>query len=391
MGKPVSDQPLSGIASQALPLALSGVTGANRAPASTARQIVANDDVAAIGLWLAEYHGSPHTFRSYRKEAERLLLWATQLRGKAVSSLMREDVLAYEAFLTAPLSAWCDETLARRGDHRRLFAGPLSERSRRQALGILAGLFNYLVRAGYLAGTPFALQPRRRGARGARQTIERYLDRTLWQEVLALVEQWPQTSPREKQRYERARWVLRFLCETALRAAEAAQASESDFLQRRGRWWLRVTGKGGVEGEVPVSEALMADFARYRTFHGLPSAPICDSGRPLILGIAGRTTPLTATTVYLVVKDALGRVADALAPSDLARAARLRRASTHWLRHTAATHQAEAGNPVHHIQHNLRHSSIATTSIYLHAEEDARHASTTKTRISTSPAHGEAS
>jgi hypothetical protein len=126
--------------------------------------------------------------------------------------------------------------------------------------------------------------------------------------------------------------------------------------------------------------ALLADFARYRAFHGLPTLPVGDSRCPLILGIAGRQTQLTATAVYLAVKDALRRVADALAPSNSARATRLRRASTHWLRHTAATHQAEAGNPVHHIQHNLRHRSIATTSIYLHAEEDARHDSTTQVR-----------
>ncbi|EQD66066.1 Phage integrase [mine drainage metagenome] len=137
--------------------------------------------------------------------------------------------------------------MARRGDHRRLFAGPWSERSRRQTLGILAGLFNYLVRAGYLAGSPFALKPRRRDSRGARRITERYLNRALWQDALALVEQWPQTCARERQRYERARWVLRFLYETALRAAEAAQACEADFLHRRGRWWLRVTGKGDVK------------------------------------------------------------------------------------------------------------------------------------------------
>jgi len=381
----VNDHTLSTLVTQALPAALLGCTGTNRATLGATRQISANDDVAAIGLWLAEYHGSPHTFRSYRKEAERLLLWATQLRGKAVSSLTREDVLAYEAFLAGPLPTWCNESLARRGDHRRLFAGPLSERSRRQALGILAGLFNYLVRAGYLAGTPFALQPRARRARGTRRTIERYLDRALWQDALALVEQWPQALPRDRQRYERARWTLRFLYETALRATEAAQACESELLHRRGRWWLRVIGKGGVEGEVPISDALMADFARYRTFHRLPALPISDGGHPLILGIAGRTAPLTATAVYLIVKDALRRVADVLAPTDPARAARCRQASTHWLRHTAATHQAEAGNPVHHIQHNLRHSSIATTSIYLHAEDDARHASTTRAHTESSP------
>ncbi|KZC17508.1 integrase [Rhodanobacter sp. FW510-R12] len=373
---------------QALPSTLSGCAGANRASASVARQIAANDDVAAIGLWLAEYHDSPHTFRSYRKEAERLLLWATQIRGKPVSSLTREDVIAYEAFLAQPPATWCDAGLARRGEHRRLLVGPLAERSRRQALGILAGLFNYLVRAGYLAGSPFVLQ-RQRARRGTRRTIERYLDRAIWEEVLRVVDDWPQDSMRERQRYERARWVLRFLYETALRAAEAAAANENDFQPIRGRWWLHTVGKGGVEGTVPLSDGLMDDFARYRRFHGLPALPSGDGNIPAILGIAGRSSPLTPTAVYQIVKDTFRRVAETLQQQDEVKATRVRRASTHWLRHTAATHQAEDGTPIHHIQQNLRHSSIGTTSIYVHAEEDARHASTTKTRIGTSVPRGE--
>lgn len=362
----------------ALPVALSGVHGSNRAAAQAPRQVAANDDVAAIGLWLAEYMDSPHTLRSYRKEAERLLVWATQVRGKAVSSLAREDVLAYEAFLANPPATWCDDALGRRGDHRRLVAGPLSERSRRQALGILAGLFQYLVRGGYLAGSPFALQPRRRRRRGATSRIERFLDQPLWLDALAEVERWPQATLREQQRYERARWVLRLLYATALRVSEAAQALEGDLRHVRGRWWLHVVGKGGVEGRVPLSDTLMHDYARYRAFFGLPGPPDTTSRRPLICGIAGQAQPLTSTAVYLIVKDAFGRVAAAWEAEQPARAARLRRVSTHWLRHTAASHQADTGMPLHHVQQNLRHSSIATTSIYLHAEDDARHVATTQ-------------
>lgn len=373
---------------QALPPALSGCAGTNRARASVARQIAANNDVAAIGLWLAEYHDSPHTFRSYRKEAERLLLWATQVRAKPVSSLTREDVIAYEAFLANPPVAWCDSDLLRRGEHRRLFVGPLAERSRRQAVGILAGLFNYLVHAGYLAGSPFVLQ-RRRARRGTRRTIERYLDRTLWEEVVRIVDGWSQSTVRERQRYERARWVLRFLYGTALRAAEAAAAGEDDFQHIRGRWWLHTVGKGGVEGTIPLSDGLMEDFARYRRFHGLSALPLGNGKIPAILGIAGRSSPLTPTAVYQIVKDIFRRVAETLQRQDEVKATRLRRASTHWLRHTAATHQAEDGTPIHHIQQNLRHSSIGTTSIYIHAEADARHASTTKTRTGPSVPYGD--
>lgn len=374
----MADMTVTIAAGVTLPPNLSGAHGANRAPPGVPRQIAADTDVAAIGVWLAEYITSPHTFRSYRKEAERLLAWATQVRGKAISSLTREDVLAYEDFLANPPNNWCDDALARRGDHRRLFAGPLSDRSRRQALGILAGLFNYLVRAGYLAGSPFALQPRRRRGRKASHQVERFLDRPLWTDALTQLEHWPRMTPRESQRYERSRWVLRLLYETALRVSEAAQAQEADLQLVRGRWWLRVIGKGGVEGRVPLSDTLMRDFARYRSFLELSLTPEAGSRRPLILGIAGRDDALTPTAVYLIVKDTFGRIADDWEAEDPVRAAQLRRVSTHWLRHTAASHQADDGNPIHHIQQNLRHSSIATTSIYLHAEDDARHATTTE-------------
>lgn len=56
-----------------------------------------------------------------------------------------------------------------------------------------------------------------------------------------------------------------------------------------------------------------------------------------------------------------------------AQAERLAAASTHWLRHTAASHQLEAGVPLLVVSQNLRHASIQTTRKYLHTEDDARH------------------
>ena len=43
--------------------------------------------------WLA-LHESPATQRTYRKEAERLILWAIVERGRALSSLTTEDAIA---------------------------------------------------------------------------------------------------------------------------------------------------------------------------------------------------------------------------------------------------------------------------------------------------------
>ncbi len=361
-----------------LPPALDGSTGSNRARGGV-RQISADTDVEAVGLWLAEYAGSPHTLRSYRKEAVRLLIWATRVLGKPLSSLTREDFLAYEVFLANPSVEWVDPALPRRGGGRRLFDGALSPRSVRQALGILSGLFGYLVAAGYLAGNPLALRRRRGEAKASRRAaVERYLDRERWQSVLDFIETLPQGTRRECQHYERVRWLFRLLYGASLRVSEAAHAKTADLSQRRGKWWLRVVGKGGGAGDVPLSDELMADWARYRRFHGLLAVPTSLDTSPLVMSVAGRTDRfLTPTAIYLVVKEVFRRAAAALEAVDPAGAATLRRASTHWLRHTSATHQADAGNDIRFIQKNLRHASIETTAIYLHAEDDLRHEKTT--------------
>lgn len=361
-----------------LPPTLNGSHGSNRALGGV-RQTAANTDVDALRLWLAEYAGSPHTLRNYRKEAVRLIVWATQGLGKALSSLNREDLLVYESFLANPSGDWIDPTLPRRGGRRRLLDGPLSPRSVRQAMGILSGLFGYLVAAGYLAGNPLALRRRRSESKSSRRSaVERYLDHALWQSVLDYIDTMPQDSARERQHYERVRWLFRLIYGAALRASEVAQAKSGDLELRRGKWWLRVIGKGNAVGDVPISDELMDDFARYRRFYGLSAVPVAPEETPLVMSVTGRTDRfLTSTAIYLIVKEVFRRAADRLEATDPGKAVTLRRASTHWLRHTAATHQADAGNDIRFIQKNLRHASIETTAIYLHAEDDQRHAQTT--------------
>ena len=379
-GEAMPEQELIPIDLPFAPTRLDGRQGTNRALGAH-RQIAADTDLEAVRAWLAEYADSPHTLRAYRKEVVRLMLWAAQALDKPLSSLTREDLLVYEAFLAHPAGDWVDPTRPRTGGDRRLFEGPLSPTSIRHALGILSGLFAYLTAAGYLAGNPLALRRRKgRKAQGPRPGQERYLDQALWGRLLAFIDTLPTGTIRERQHHERVRWLFRLLYGTGLRASEVAQARTGDLVQRRGRWWLRVTGKGGVTGEVPVSDGLLADLGRYRRLYGHPEAPgAADADMPLVLSVVGATgRSLTPSAVYLIVKEVMRRAAGAIESEDPAGAAILRRASTHWLRHTAATHQADAGTDLRFIQKNLRHASLDTTSIYLHAEDDERHRKTTE-------------
>jgi len=48
-------------------------------------------------------HETSSTQRAYRKEAERLILWAIVERARALSSLTTDDAIAYRAFLRRPM------------------------------------------------------------------------------------------------------------------------------------------------------------------------------------------------------------------------------------------------------------------------------------------------
>lgn len=366
------------------PIHLDGRKGTNRAGLAVTKQLEADNDLEAVRAWLAEYQGSPHTFRNYRKEVERLLLWSVMELGKPLSSLVREDIARYQAFLAdpQPREQWCGPRAARNNPAWRPFEGPLGPASRRQALVIINSLFSYLVEAGYLAGNPIALVRRREHVitNPKLETIERFLEYDLWQSVLAFVDQLPRETAGQKARQERIRYLLSLLYLLGPRVSEVASHTMASFVESRGKWWWHVVGKGGKAARIPVNQEMLAALERYRVFLGLSPLPDAEEDTPLALNIGG-TQGISSNMVYRIVKDVLLRTADVLASTQPRQAEKLRKASTHWLRHTAITHQADAGIELRYLNKSARHAKLETTAIYLHAEDDAWHEAMEKHRL----------
>ncbi|MCD9231444.1 tyrosine-type recombinase/integrase [Ralstonia pseudosolanacearum] len=369
-----------------VPAALSGAAGSNRAR-GVARQVAADDDLSAVAAWLARYSEVPGTVAAYRKEAERLLLWAVLQHGKPLSSLTHEDLLLYERFLTDPQPAWrwvmaSRKKLGRASPDWRPFAGPLSPASVRHAMSILNALFAWLVEAGYLAGNPLSLA-RRRGTKAAPR-VTRYLPHALWEVVKATIEALPVSTERDQLHAARCRWLFTVLYLAGLRAAEVATTPMGAVFCRRDaggveRWWIEVHGKGGKTRLVPATDELIAELARYRRAHGLPPSPQMNEMRPLLLPLIGEGRVLSRGAVHLIVKEVFRLAADRLRAQGAefgAQADQLARASTHWLRHTAGSHMTDGQVDLRFVRDNLGHASLTTTSVYLHAEDDARHQAT---------------
>ncbi|MDP3211602.1 site-specific integrase [Methylotenera sp.] len=367
------------------PIELDGSNGHNRAIGNRP-QITANTDADAIKVWLARYSDTKTTFDSYRKEAERLLLWSVIELGKPLSSLSHEDFLVYQRFLAGPQPSerWVmtQRKVARDNPQWRPFAGSLSPTSQRQAIVILNGMFSWLVNAGYLAGNPLSLSRNRQ--RKAKPRVTRFLDEELWNEVKLTIESMPRESNREREHYHRVRWLFSLLYITGMRVSEVTQNTMGGFFSRKdknseSRWWLEITGKGGKTRIVPATNELMLELSRYRREMGLTINPVEDETVPLLLPIGGKQRAMTRSALHLILKQIFNITAKRLqerGPDYIAQAARLEAASAHWMRHTAGSNMTSADMDIRHVRDNLGHESLVTTNNYLHSEDDKRHQDT---------------
>ncbi|MBS0340423.1 MAG: hypothetical protein JSS56_07835 [Proteobacteria bacterium] len=144
-----------------MPAHLVGNHGNNR-EVSGCSSTDSQTDAQAVQAWIAA-KGDPDapastltsTQRSYRKEGERLLLWAVLERGKALGAVDTQDLMDYLAFVQAPPAHWCGPRANPRWSPEwRPLEGPLSPVAVRQAKVIVHGLFAYLVHQRYLKTNP---------------------------------------------------------------------------------------------------------------------------------------------------------------------------------------------------------------------------------------------
>jgi integrase len=249
----------------------------------------------------------------------------------------------------------------------------LSATSRRAALLIINALFSYLVKAGYLSGNPLALVKRRvHGNILNSQGVQRFLEQDLWQALLDTIEALPKATERQLQHYQRSRFLVALLYLLGPRVGEVATHTMGSFVEIRGRWWWTVTGKGKKTARVPVNQDMLEALINYRTFFGLTPLPVPEETTPLVMSLKG-TSGISDNMIYRITKTLFNQAAEQLETTDPWRAAKLRRASTHWFRHTSITHQADAGISLKFLQRNARHSKLDTTSLYLHAEDNQWH------------------
>ncbi|TFE37627.1 integrase [Paraburkholderia dipogonis] len=358
-----------------LPRELDGSAGTFRAPVSTCT-LDATNDYEAVQAWLS-LQESAATLRVYRKEAERLILWAVLERQRALSSLTTEDAVAYRAFLRQPTprERWVGPSTSRGAPDWRPFTGRLSARSVAQAITIVGVLFRWLIEQRYVLANPFSGVKVRGGSGVHSFDADRAFTTSEWALLRVLADGIEWSDGWSSPAAQRLHFVLDLGFATGLRSSELVSATLGDIrVNARGEHWLLVTGKGHRRDKVVLPPIAWYALTKYLLARGLPVTPErWGTDTPLVGRLDGEPAgAISSKLLWLVLKRFFHQAANRIEGDHQALAGKLRRASPHWMRHTHATHGLAHGAALTTVRDNLRHASISTTSIYLHSDETMR-------------------
>ena len=325
-----------------LPPALDGHAGRLRAPPSECR-LPASNDLEAIAAWLAGKGGggsnkvaSSATYRAYRKEAERLLLWSVLIRGLPLSSLGPEDAERYATFLSAPPTEWCGPRHNQRWSPRwRPLEGPVSQTGKCHAWAVLNALFRFLVLERYLISNPFEGRPQAASLPSPSGRVR-----------ALTYQQWAWLEPRLDDLHgssgRRLARALRWLHATGLRPSELIAVRCEDLVppgsggnsdEPQNDWTLRVkTAQGGQRRLIlpqGLVDELNADLVRYGFAAGLSTPGV--GGVPVLARHEeGVVQGWTASGMAKAIKAWLRRLSEDVDEED---AIAFGQASAKWFRH----------------------------------------------------------
>ncbi len=363
-------------------------------------------DVLHTQSFLKSYsRKSEATYRGYRNEVERLLLWAWTLVNKSVIQLKRPDLEAYFDFVHSPYSSWVATSVQdrfreidgalRQNNSWRPFVTKMAKEDRAEALAAgvdieisrdghllshqamkicysaVSCFYDYLTDEGYAFGNPIPAI-RKQSAyliKGASQKNIKRLSDLQWEMVLECAEAAANNDPS----HERTLFIIAMIKSLYLRVSELSerpnwQPAWKHFWQDTdGNQWLKVLGKGNKIRDISVPNALAPYINRYQAYR-LSMSSNFGVNSSLVAKNRG-TGGITSRQLRRIVQEAFDLAYQRMRSegfNDEAKA--LREATTHWLRHTGAS-QDITTRPLKHMADDLGHASMGTTDqVYIQSD-----------------------
>lgn len=355
--------------------------------------------------FLLSYTGSSATFNAYRREMERLCLWAWQVEARSVLELQRDDIERFIEFLIQPPQTWVGtKTVARTlrdgepnpdwrpfvvsvkksramdGEEARACSYNASQAGLKASFAILSSFYALLLADGVIEANPVA-QIRQKSKfviKSSEAAPVRRLSRLQWEYVLDVAQDLARAEP---DKHERTLFILYCLYCMYLRISELVVDARStpvmgDFRKDMDQnWWFHVTGKGNKSRTIVVSDDMLAALKRYRAHLGLSALPALSENHPLLPKAKGRGGITSTRRLRKIVQDIFDQTYERMQADGLGDdALELRASSAHWLRHTGISEDVKT-RPREHVRDDAGHVSMSTTDRYVDTDRRERHAS----------------
>jgi integrase/recombinase XerD len=266
----------------------------------------ADNDQELIKLWL---HGkSKHTQRYYKSDIKHFF----QFTNKLLRQVILKDLQDFADYI----------------DRQELADG-----SKRRILSSVKSLFSFSNKLGY---SPFDI---------SRPLILPTPKDTLAERILSYDEV---RSIIDAENHPRNKLILKTLFISGIRVSELCSLCWKDLMDRSDGGQITIYGKGSKTRTVLIPEPLWSHLNSFRDI--APDDYYIFRGRK-------KNRQMHPTTVLKIVRKSAQK------------AGIQKKVSPHWMRHAHASIASEKA-PLHVIQQSLGHSSIQTTSRYLHVKPD---------------------
>ena len=315
----------------------------------------------AIRQWLGSYEYSKSTYISYKSAINKLLSFL-QLHNKDIQDLTDEDGKSLLDWVRSYYS--------------------LSNTSMKHFGTVISTVFEFLRDENLLNKNPLRLHKK-----ALRKTesevevfsnsdtsIETFLDFETWEWLWHWLCSRNASNQRAIGNNKRDRFMFALLYHSGIRREELIKLKMKHVFYRNNHWKMLVHGKGNKTRTVSVNSVLLSEFFRYRESLGLTNPPSVDDETPILVkSIGDRTKPYGLRSINLLIDQVKKQIHSAVNdyPGDLIMA-QVDGMTTHWLRHTNATHRLSAGASLETTKDELGHSNPATTRIYAHTLDEQR-------------------
>lgn len=321
--------------------------------------VSATNDLDAVDAWIDARAGSEVTAKSYRKEAQRLLLWLQRVRyGVTFAQMNVNDCTEYQKFLEDVPDSWISKMRAAPGEPGWApFRGKLSVSSRKYALTVITSLFAWLSSTKYIDGNPWVMVNQKIGDdKNVKLLDTKAFSEAAMIEFISFIEKQEDSASKH-----RILFILKFMESVGLRSAELIEAKLGDIQKEPEGWMIQIFGKGSKNRVASIPhqafEALQ-DYLKARGQVGIEAAP---PEAPLLASTTDPMVGIGYHVLYMHVKRWLSKCVSA-SELPFKERTKLSNASTHWLRHTFGTRSIARGVPLDVIQAQMGHSSIQTTT-----------------------------